>query len=347
MHTQYPLVSIVILTFNGKHYLQKFLPSVIASTYANVTIVVADNGSTDGTIEWLRQHHANITIVENGKNYGFAKGYNVALQQVQADYFVLLNSDVEVTQGWIEPVIALMETNKNIAACQPKLLDYNQPNKFEYAGACGGWMDALGYPFSRGRVFDFCEVDNGQYNTNEAVFWASGAAFFVRAGLFKAAGGFDDYFFAHQEEIDLCWRLQRRGFDIMVCPASVVYHVGGGTLPQGQRKVFLNFRNNLVMIVKNEHFLKLLWKLPARFALDAVAAWKNIPGDPSFFLAVAKAHLAFMGWLCTHLSILFTSKKNDETPKGKYNGLVVVDFFIRKRKIFSEIVFKKYQKFEG
>jgi GT2 family glycosyltransferase len=243
-----PSVAIVILNYNGKHYLEKFLPSVIASTYANKKIVVADNASTDDSILFIRTNYPGVEVILNAGNYGYARGYNEALKHVTADYYVLLNSDVEVTRGWIQPIVSLMESNKMIGACQPKLLAYHDKKLFEYAGACGGWIDKFGYPFSRGRVFEECEEDKGQYDSTENIFWASGAALFVRANVYHSLKGLDEYFFAHQEEIDFCWRLQLAGCMVMACPQSVVYHVGGGTLPKGERKVYLNFRNNLVML---------------------------------------------------------------------------------------------------
>ena len=218
----HPSVAIVILNWNGKKFLQQFLPSVVTSTYQNKRVIVADNASTDDSIAFVQQHFNTVEILTSKENNGFAKGYNYFLKQVKADYYVLLNSDVEVEASWIEPVIELMESNQLIAACQPKILSYHNKHLFEYAGSAGGWMDTLGYPFSRGRVFDVLEEDNGQYNDAAPVFWASGAAMFMKAKLFHAMDGFDEVFFAHQEEIDLCWRLQRNGYLIYSCPQSVV-----------------------------------------------------------------------------------------------------------------------------
>lgn len=338
-----PLVAIVILNWNGKNFLEKFLPSVVSSTYSNKLIVVADNASTDDSLVFLRKHYPTIKIIINTTNEGFAKGYNTALQQVQADYYVLLNSDVEVTPGWIEPVIALMEGNKKIAACQPKVLDYNHKALFEYAGACGGWLDKYGYPFCRGRIFDECETDTGQYDEAAAIFWASGAALFVRSAVYHEMKGLDTYFFAHQEEIDLCWRMQLAGYSIYVQPASVVYHVGGGTLPKGNsRKTYLNFRNNLVMIYKNLPLKSRLSRIPTRFFLDAVAAWKALlGGDSGYFFAICRAHVHFIKW------VLFEQDKSVFPPatngllQGLYPGSVVWDYFIKKKKRFSEIVANK------
>lgn len=301
---------------------------------------MADNASTDDSVSYLAANFPQVEVLVSKENHGFAKGYNFFLKQVEADYYVLLNSDVEVTIGWIEPIIELMESNQLIAACQPKILSYHQQQEFEYAGASGGWIDALGYPFSRGRVFDAVEKDEGQYNDVLPVFWASGAAMFIKAACFHEMNGFDEFFFAHQEEIDLCWRLQRKGYHIYVCPQSVVYHVGGGTLPSGNpQKVFLNFRNNLVMIAKNLPFSQLVWKLPLRFVLDAVSAWKELfGGKPFYWLAVFKAHMAFCQWL-------FKNREKQKAPyvepKGWYKGSVVWKYFVQKRTRFSEIVPKK------
>jgi GT2 family glycosyltransferase len=339
----FPHVAIVILNYNGRKHLETFLPSVLASTYPNTSVIVADNASTDGSMELVKSSFPSVKCLYNLTNEGFAGGYNWALKHVNADYYVLLNSDVEVTPGWIEPIISLMETDPKIAACQPKLLSYHQPELFEYAGAAGGWIDSLGYPFSRGRVFDVCETDEGQYNDPEPVFWASGAAMFVRASVYHEMGGLDDSFFAHQEEIDLCWRMQLAGYKIMSCPASVVYHVGGGTLPRGGRKVFLNFRNNLWMLSKNLPFAEKLWKLPLRFGLDAISAWKGLlTGDQAFFTAIMKAHIAVVGsWLTGKSEKNKLHKKSMKSLQGVYSGAIVWQYFINKRTRFQEIIRRK------
>ncbi len=334
-----PLLAIVILNYNGRHYLEKFLPSVLASSYPNKKIIVGDNASTDDSVRWLAARYPEIEILQNDENYGFAKGYNQVLKRVKADYFVLLNSDVEVTAGWIEPVLQLMQGDSIIAACQPKILSYASKSTFEYAGAAGGWIDVLGYPFARGRVFDVCEEDTGQYDVAAPVFWASGAALFIKAHLFIEAGGFDEYFFAHQEEIDLCWRLQKAGYTIMACPQSVVYHVGAGTLPKGRRKVFLNLRNNLVMLSKNWSLAEKLWKLPCRVGLDAVAAYRSLfAGDTVFYSAVFKAHVAFLVWLISHKKTRHMSRVKPACIQGVYKRSLVFQYFIKGKKTFDEIV---------
>ncbi|MFM9908384.1 MAG: glycosyltransferase family 2 protein [Chitinophagaceae bacterium] len=338
-----PSVSIVILNWNGRKYLDQFLPSILNTTYPNKEIVIIDNASTDDSVNFVENKFPTIKIIRLPVNYGFAKGYNEGLKQVKADYFVLLNSDVEVEPGWIEPCMELLESNKNIAVCQPKVLQYNNKTLFEYAGGCGGWLDRFGYPFAKGRIFDVCEKDEGQYNEAAPVFWASGAAFFIRANQFHEMKGFDEYFFAHQEEIDLCWRLQWAGYLIYCCPQSVVYHVGGGTLPKGNsQKVFLNFRNNLVMLAKNltgsEVFLKISW----RFVLDGVSATKSLfAGQGTYFIAVIRAHGAFLEWLFLKRSSSIFPDKRNKKWKGYFPKSVVWKHFIEGKNKFSEIVENK------
>jgi GT2 family glycosyltransferase len=334
-----PLVAVVILNWNGKQFLEQFLPSVLASTYTNVKIIVADNASTDDSVSFMANHFPTVQVIQNKENGGFAKGYNMALQHVEADYFVLLNSDVEVTPNWIEPVIELMEQNKMIAACQPKILDFNKKTHFEYAGAAGGFIDYLGYPFARGRVIDTIEEDTGQYDAPTACFWATGACMFVRASVYKELGGLDEYFFAHQEEIDLCWRMQLSGYKIFAQPKSVVYHVGGGTLPKGNsKKVYLNFRNNLIMLYKNSSAGQLLLKLPLRFGLDALAAYKALfGGDAGYFVAVIKAHFGFTKWLFFDKKKSLFPKKIHANLEGYHTKSIIWAYFIKKKQKFSEI----------
>ena len=335
-----PSVAIVILNWNGKSFLEKFLPFVLASTYQNKKIIVADNSSSDNSVEFLKQNFPSVEIIRNQRNEGFAKGYNVALNKVFADYFILLNSDIEVTPGWIEPVMELMEADRQIAACQPKILDEKNKSFFEYAGACGGWIDVLGYPFARGRILEKLEEDTGQYNNASPCFWASGAAMFVRSSVFTAMGGFDEYFFAHQEEIDLCWRMQLTGHKVFVQPASVVYHVGGGTLPKGNsKKTYLNFRNNMIMLYKNSDPLPLLIKLPARVILDIVSAIKALlTGDTGYFMAVGKAYIHFIRWLLFEKKKSLFVKHRNKKITGRYSGSILFDYYFNRKKRFSEIV---------
>jgi GT2 family glycosyltransferase len=335
-----PTIAIVILNFNGRKYLEKFLPSVIASTYPAKEVIVADNASTDDSVGWLRDHYPQVRLIVLDENYGFARGYNEALKGLDADYYVLLNSDVEVEPGWIEPIIDLLEKDRSIGACQPKILAWADRETFEYAGGAGGWIDYLGYPFAKGRVFDVCEKDEGQYDAAEPVFWASGAALFVRAALYHQLGGLDANFFAHQEEIDFCWRLQLTGYRVYSCPLAKVYHVGGGTLPKGnERKVFLNFRNNLVMLAKNLPLGQLVWKMPFRLFLDNLFAWKSLfSGQRAYFLAVLKAHFGFINWLLTRRKQSPFPPKRHGKLDGWYTHSIAWQYFVRGKKTFREIV---------
>ena len=311
----------------------------MASLYDNLEIVVADNGSTDDSILFLQTHYPNITLLTNPTNEGFAGGYNWALKKVKANYFVLLNSDVEVDSNWIQPMVDLLENDASIGACQPKLISKRHPMYFEYAGAAGGWIDVLGYPFSRGRIFDILETDHGQYNNSAPIFWASGAAIMIRANLFEELGGFDSDFFAHQEEIDLCWRMQLAGHRLFVCPEAKVFHVGAGTLPRGGRKVFLNFRNNLIMLAKNLPLSELVWKLPVRFLLDAISAWKGLlGGDGGFFRAIVYAHISFVAYIFKGKLKRSKSLKPMVSLDGVYAGSVVYQYFIKNKQHFNKIV---------
>lgn len=316
----------------------------MASAYDNLSVIVADNASDDDSIDFLKKNYPDVKILPSDTNEGFAKGYNSALKQVSADYYILLNSDVQVTKGWIGPVISLMECDEKIGACQPKILSFKQRRQFEYAGACGGFIDKLGYPFTRGRIFETCEIDNGQYDNSTQIFWATGAALFVRAKVFHELNGFDEVFFAHQEEIDLCWRMQRKGYLIYVVPSSVVYHVGGGTLPMGDRKkVYLNFRNNLIMMTKNLPILERLWKIPLRIILDIIAAYRSlIDGNFSTFISIASAHMHYAEWVLTGKRGKKFSKIKMKNILPVYDGSIVWQYYIKQKKTFSEIIpFKK------
>lgn len=337
-----PLIAVVILNWNGKKWLEQFLPSVTASTYQNQQVIIADNASTDDSLAFLQQYYPQFRIIRLSENFGFTKGYNEALKLVEADYYVLLNSDVEVQPGWLEPMLALLESDASIAACQPKVLSFHDKKRFEYAGAAGGWMDKYGYPFARGRVFDTCEEDQGQYDTAEPVFWASGAALFIRAKVFHDMKGFDEYFFAHQEEIDLCWRIQLAGHKIYSCPAAVVYHVGGGTLhKENPRKTFLNYRNNKIMLSKNLPFPQYLWIMPARDFLDGIAFWKALlTGHFKEAGAIIRAHLAFIYWWLFHRSKSPRPIERKTTLAGWLPRNIIWLYFVKKKTRFSEIIGK-------
>ncbi|MCL7986800.1 glycosyltransferase family 2 protein [Sphingobacterium sp. lm-10] len=336
--TGYPKVAVVILNWNGRYFLEKFLPSVFNSSYPNISFVVGDNASTDDSIAFVEKHYPTIRIVRNASNMGFAGGYNAVLERVDADYYVLLNSDVEVTEGWIEPVIAMLESNLNMAAAQPKILSFHERTKFEHAGASGGFIDAFGYPFCRGRILAHTEVDTGQYDDAIDIFWATGAALFIRAETWRASGGFDADFFAHMEEIDLCWRLKRMGFRIGVCPSSVVYHVGGGTLSASNpRKTFLNFRNNLMMLQKNLDWWPACRVIFIRMWLDLVALlqflFKGRLGDA---WAISRAHQEFLWYFFRTAS----KRKRFLGPfrrRGTYNRSLILDYFLRAKKKFSSL----------
>lgn len=291
----FPKVAIVILNWNGKYYLEQFLPSVYNSSYPNLTFVIGDNASTDDSIEFIKKTYPKITLIQNDKNYGFAGGYNRILAQVEADYYVILNSDVEVSTGWIEPIIQAMESDPSVAVAQPKILSSLNPNQFEYAGAAGGYIDKYGYPFCRGRIFENIEFDQGQYDRSKSIFWASGAALFIKSEIWKKSGGFDEDFFAHMEEIDLCWRIKRMGYSIKYYPSSEVFHVGGGALSkENPFKTYLNFRNNLFMIQKNLPGAKAYRILFIRLWLDLFALLRfYLKGQFKDAFAVHRAHWSF------------------------------------------------------
>ena len=289
--------AVVILNWNGRSMLERFMPSVVQHSSC-ADIIVADNGSTDDSVAFMQQNYPQVQLILFDKNYGFAEGYNKALEQVETDYYVLLNSDVECTPNWIEPVVAMMDAEPDIAVAQPKLLMYDQKDTFEYAGGAGGCIDSYGYPFCRGRLFNTLEKDHGQYDDVRDIFWATGAAMFVRASVWHQLGGLDGDFFAHMEEIDFCWRVHNAGFRVAYCPQSVLYHVGGGTLPKSNPfKTQLNFRNNLSMLYKNLPDNRHFWVLFLRMALDDIAAVKFLfEGHRGEYKAVRKAHDEYVAW---------------------------------------------------
>ena len=332
--------AVVILNWNGKHFLEKYLSVVEAhSRIDGVSVVVADNASTDDSLPYLRQHHPDVRIVTLDKNYGFAEGYNLALKQIDAEYYILLNSDVEVTKDWLQPMFELMQQHPETAACMPKILSAEDRTRFEYAGAAGGFMDKYGYAFCRGRLFDTVEEDRGQYNAESEIFWASGACCMIRASVFHAFGGFDDFFFAHMEEIDLCWRLKNAGYTIRYTPESTVYHVGGGTLPQKSPfKTYLNYRNNLLMMYKNlpqKHFKRTML---ARMILDGVSCiYALLRGDASVIRAVWKAHADFRKERPRYRQI----RKSRDTPLAYpsclYPRSIVYRYFVKGIREYSRI----------
>jgi hypothetical protein len=338
-------VAVVILNYNTRRHLERYLPSVLAHS-PGAEVVVADNGSPDDSLEFLRHAHPGLRVLDLQRNHGFAQGYNEALRQVQADVYVILNSDVEVTAGWLDPVLEAMRRDPTIAIAQPKILAWNERRRFEYAGAAGGWIDFLGYPFCRGRVFHHREEDTGQYDAPQACFWAAGAAFFVRAELYHTFGGFDSDYFAHNEEIDLCWRLKRAGYGVHCIPQSVVYHLGGGTLEyESPRKVFLNFRNSLYSLLKNEPAGKLLWLLPARLLLDGLAGARfAAKGQFRAIWAIVRAHFSFYGNFRNTLRKRRIASETIESQRiappnmaGVYPRSIIVAHYAHRVKEFSKL----------
>lgn len=334
-------VAIVILNWNGAGMLEAFLPSVIEQAGEEVAVYVADNGSTDSSVELVRSRFPQVHLILLDKNYGFAEGYNLALRQVEATYVVLLNSDVEVTPGWLAPLVEYMDNHPDTAACQPKILSWHQKNMFEYAGAAGGYIDKYGYPFCRGRIMHVVEEDCGQYNTIAPVFWATGAALFIRKEVYTSVGGLDPYFFAHMEEIDLCWRLRSRGWQIVCIPQSTVYHVGGATLKkENPRKTFLNFRNNLLMLYKNLPQAELRKTMTVRCVLDYLAAINFLlKGERANAAAVLQARKEynrikadFAGQRALNLSLTTTRKIPQRIQKS-----ILVQFYLRGRKSFGKL----------
>lgn len=329
-------VAIIILNWNGEKLLREFLPSVVENTPSELArVVVADNGSTDGSLALLRSEFPEVEILEFPKNYGFAEGYNIALKKVGADLSLLLNSDVKVTEGWLEPLLDFMAKNGDVAACQPKIRAYREPERFEYAGACGGYLDRNGYPYCRGRIFSVLERDNGQYDVPcTDLFWATGAALLVRTELYNRAGGLDSLFFAHMEEIDLCWRLKLMGYKIGVVPDSVVYHLGGGSLDSSNpKKTYLNFRNNLLMLHKNLPAKVRGRKLLKRRLLDTMAwgmyvakgQWKNAG-------AVWRAHRDF-----AKMRKSYNLSTDADLLADKRLPNILVEYYARGKRKFSDL----------
>lgn len=334
--------AIVILNWNGLSFLKMFLPKVLTfSGGDNILIYVADNGSTDGSADWVKENFKDIRLIRFEKNHGFAGGNTLALEQIDARYFVLLNSDVEVTEGWLKPLILFMDNNPSVAASQPKILSYQQKEYFEYAGAAGGFIDRLGYPLCRGRVFNLTEKDNGQYNDQTDIFWSTGACMIIRSEAWKKCGGFDTDFFAHMEEIDLCWRLHRYGYRVVYIPQSKVYHFGGGTLAYDSPfKTFLNFRNSLYMLYKNLPDKNFRLKILARKIMDGIAfLFFLFKGEFKSAGSVWKAHMDFyknLKRLKEKRKLMYTPETND------FSGLIlnkniVFEFYIKKHKTFSSI----------
>ncbi|NQU81868.1 MAG: glycosyltransferase family 2 protein [Bacteroidetes bacterium] len=334
-------IAIVILNWNGREFLERFLPGVVRhSSSSGMKIIVADNGSSDDSVEFIRNKFKKVEIIELDKNYGFAGGYNKAFEKINSEYYILLNSDVEVSENWIEPIIKKMDNDPVVAAAMPKILSYQNRSKFEYAGAAGGFIDKWGYPFCRGRILNNIEPDNNQYNDSIEIFWASGACLFIRSKIFHDAGGFDDDFFAHMEEIDLCWRIKNLGYKIYCYPCSQVYHIGGGTLPnETPSKIFLNFRNSLWLLLKNLPAKKLYHVLSIRRILDGLAVMKfYLTLDWRKGNAIFKAHLSYY----KHFRKMKQKRKsadfkNKDMPSSVYKKSILISYFLKKKKTFNEL----------
>lgn len=336
----HPSVAVVILNYNGKKFLETFLEAVIQHSKP-YEVIVADNASTDDSVSFLKEYFSEVRLIQNKVNTGYAGGYEEALKQLNHDYFVLLNNDVEVSANWLQPMIEMAEKQKTIGAIQPRLLDYNQPKRFEYAGAAGGFMDVFGYPFCRGRVFESIEEDTEQYNETRAIFWASGACMFVRREALEKAGGLDADYFAHMEEIDLCWRMKNMGYEIMYQPQSKVYHVGGGTLHKiNPNKTFLNFRNSLITLLKNDDG-RVWLKILIRLFLDGVAGLKFLlEGHGSHCVAIIRAHFSFYGMISGTLAKrkkLRASPGFKQTNGPVLKGSIVWNYYVLGKKNFQDL----------
>jgi GT2 family glycosyltransferase len=334
--------AIVILNWNGLGYLKMFLGSVVKHTTDNETLIcVADNGSSDGSPEWVADNFPDVKLIRFDKNHGFAGGYNLAINQLDARYFVLLNSDIEVTEGWLQPLVSFMESNPDVASCQPKILSYNQKDHFEYAGAAGSFIDKYGYPFCRGRIFNNIEKDTGQYDSQIDIFWSSGACMIVRGDAWRKCDGFDAGFFAHMEEIDLCWRFNKAGYRVSYIPGSVVYHAGGGSLPYNSPfKTYLNFRNNLFLLYKNLPDNKLHTTLFIRKLLDGLSAIRFLlKGDPGNYRSVWIAHIEYY----KHKSDLKEKRKMVKklevihSPAKILNKSIVFEFYVKGNKTYNSL----------
>ncbi len=338
MNKSAPSVGIGILNWNGKKFLEALLPELRNLNYPNYNIYVIDNASTDDSVLYIREFHREVKIIVLDKNYGFAGGYNRGFAQMPEDYYLMLNSDVEVPPGFIKPLVEMMEENRNIALCQPKLLSLLNHQMLEHGGAAGGMIDFLGYPFCRGRIFDTSEHDYQQYATS-VIFWASGACCIIRKEAFWKINGMYEFFFMHSEEIDMCWRLIAEGYEIMYCSTSCIYHLGGGSLAyQSPHKTYLNFRNNIIMCFRNSPWYILIWLVPVRIVLDTIASFKFwAEGDKSNFKAVFKAYRDFIKWLMNEKNKFPTNKKSLLSISSVLKKSIVWEYYVRKIKYYIEI----------
>lgn len=330
-------ISIVLLNYNGRMHLETYLPSIVKHSGPH-KIYLVDNGSTDDSLNFLKENFPQVEIISFEENYGFCGGYNRAIQLIESEYTVLLNTDVEVTANWIDSILKIFESDSAIRAIQPKILSHREKEQFEYAGAAGGFLDIMGYPFCRGRIFETLEKDEGQYNDARDIFWASGSCLFIHRATYLALGGLDEDFFAHMEEIDLCWKIWNAGFRVHYCPQSTVYHLGGGTLDKSKpKKTYLNFRNGLSLILKNEKAAALYWKLPLRLALDWVALIKfSLQSGPQHGLAILHAHLSTLFKLPETLRKRSRiNRKNENIPY--YKGFITWQYFVKGKQRFRDL----------
>lgn len=334
-------VAVVILNWNGVEMLENYLPSVVNSMPDYAEVILGDNASTDKSVAFVQNKYPNIRIIQNRTNGGFAKGYNEILAHVNHEYIVLLNSDVETPNNWVEPVIEFMDSNPEVGAAMPKILQLSKKSHFEYAGASGGFIDQWGFPFCRGRMFEQLEEDQGQYNNNEEIFWATGACMFVRNELYKKLGGLDEFFFAHMEEIDLCWRIKRSGYKVFSIGNAQVYHLGGGTLKKvNPKKTFLNFRNNLLMLIKNSPSKGFLLRITQKLILDGFAGIKFLlEGKPMHTLAIIKAHFSMYANLRKYLQVRkrLQSELTNKPVSCIYPKLIIWDYFVKGKKKYSDL----------
>lgn len=337
-----PRFSIIIVSWNALHHLQEFLPSVAETNYNDIEIILADNASEDGSKEWVRQKFPNIKIAAFDQNYGYCGGNNRAVSYAKGEILIFLNNDVKVQPDWLTKMDSYFKKHQEVAAVQPKLRSYKDPDHFEYAGAAGGYIDKYGYPFCRGRIFDSLEKDSGQYDTATPIFWASGAALAIKKSIFEEMRGFDEDFEFHMEEIDLCWRLWNHGHQVHYCPDSVVYHLGGGSLPMdSSRKTYYNYRNSLKMLWKNYESGSLAWSFLMRLKLDGIAAFKELLcGSAANFLAIFKAHIHFYAsWSHTHSKRkeLQAKRENHHNPTMMYPKSIIWQYFVKAKKTFNEL----------
>lgn len=337
-----PRFSIIIVTWNALHHLQTYLPSIVATEFDDFEIILADNASTDGSKAWVREQYPEVKIVTFDENYGYCGGNNRAVPYASGEILIFVNNDVQVEPDWLAKLDDFFDRNPDIAAAQPKMRSFNEPDKFEYAGAAGGFIDRYGYPFCRGRIFDAIEKDEGQYDNESEIFWASGAAFAIRKDIFQKFRGFDEDFEFHMEEIDLCWRLWNQGYKVGFCPQSVVYHLGGGSLPtDSPRKLYYNYRNSLIMLWKNYPFSSLLFHLPQRLALDKTAAWRALfSGDFKSFKAILRAYWHFHGMFLSTLSkrrTLQSQRTKPGTPPVMKSISIVWHYFVKGIKRYSNL----------